>query len=62
MNQLFGLEICVVRQDTFYPHQEYEQVDFYKKTCLYFTRWSFLNWKIAADLQLAKNLNLSTKF
>ena len=31
-NQLFGLEFCVVRQDTFYLHQVYEQVNFYKKS------------------------------
>ena len=31
-NQLFGLEFCAVRQDTFYPHQVYEQVNFYKKS------------------------------
>ena len=29
-NQLFGSEFCAVRQDTFYPHQDYEQVNFYK--------------------------------
>ena len=61
-NQLFGLEFCVVRQDTFYPHQDYEQVNFYRKSSLYFIGWSFRNWKIAADLQLAKNWNISTKF
>ena len=27
-NQLFELELCVVRQDTSYPHQDYEQVSF----------------------------------
>ena len=27
-NQLFGLEFCAVRRDTFYPHQGYEQVNF----------------------------------
>ena len=31
-NQLFGLEFCSARQDTFYPHQGYEQVNFYKKS------------------------------
>ena len=31
-NQLFGLEFCAVRQDTFNPHHDYEQVDFYKKS------------------------------
>ena len=30
-NQLFGLEFCAVRQDAFCPHQDYEQVNFYKK-------------------------------
>ena len=30
-NQQFGLEFCVVRQDTFYPHQDYERVNFYKE-------------------------------
>ena len=60
-NQLFGLEFCVVRQDTFCPHQDYEQIIFYKKSCLYFIGWSFRNWKIAVDLQLAKNWNISTK-
>ena len=29
-NQLFRLEFCAARQDTFYPHQDYEQVNFYK--------------------------------
>ena len=59
-NQLFGLE-CAVRQDTFYPHQDYEQVNFYKKLSLYFIGWSLRNWKIAAYLQLAKDWNISTK-
>ena len=45
-----------MRQDTFYLHQDYEQVNFYKKSSLYFIGWSFRNWKIAADLQLAKKL------
>ena len=31
-NQLFGLEVCVVRQNTYYPHQGYEQVNLYKKS------------------------------
>ena len=61
MNQLFGLENCVMHQDTFYPHQVYEQVNFYKNSSLYFIGWSFRNWKIVADLQLAENWNISTK-
>ena len=60
-NQLFGLDFCEVRQDTFYPHQDHEQVNFYEKSSLYFIGWSFKNWKIAVSLQLAKNWNISTK-
>ena len=60
-NQLFGLEFCAVRQDTFDSHQNYEQVNFNKKSSLYFSGWSFRKWKSAADLQLAKNWNTSTK-
>ena len=59
-NQQFGLEFCVVRQDTFYTHQDYEQVNLYKKSSLYFIGWSFRNWKIEAYLQLVKNWNFST--
>ena len=47
-NQLFALEFCAVRQDTFYPHQNYKQVNFYKKSNLYFIVCSFRNWKNAA--------------
>ena len=59
--QLFGLEFCAVRQDTFYPREDYEQVNFYKKSSLCFIGWSLRNWEIAAFLQLAKNWNISTK-
>ena len=60
-NQLFGLEFFAVQQDTFYLHQDYEQVNFYKESSLYFLGWSFRNWKITAYLELAKNWNISTK-
>ena len=60
-NQQFGFKFFVVRQDTNYPHQDYEQVNFYKKSSLYFICWSFRNWKIAAYLQLVKNWNTPTK-
>ncbi len=60
-NQLFGLDRCAVRQDTIYPHQDYEQNNFYKKLSFYFIGWYFRNWKIAASLQLVKNWNISTK-
>ena len=58
-NGLFG--ILFKRQDTFYPHQDYEEKKFYKKLSLYFIRWSFRNLKIAVDLQMAQNWNFSTK-
>ena len=60
-NQQFGLEFCAVRQDTFYPHQDYEQVNFYKKSSLYFIGWSLRNWKSAAYLHLVKNWNILTE-
>ena len=47
-NQLFGLEIRAVRQDTFYPHQDYEQGNFYKKWSQYSLGWPFRNRKNAA--------------
>ena len=33
-NELFGRECFVLQQDTFHPHQDYEQVVFYKKSSL----------------------------
>ena len=60
-NQLFGLEFCAVRQDTFYQHQDFEQNNFYKKSSLFFIGWPIRKWKITADLQLAKNCKISTK-
>ena len=43
MNQLFGLDFCVVQHDIFYPHQDYEQVSFYEILSLYFIGWSIRN-------------------
>ena len=60
--QLFRLDFCAVRQDTYYPHQDYEQVNFYKKSSLYFFGWYLQNGKIAAYLQLAKNGTFQPKF
>ena len=60
-NQLCGLKFRVVQQDTLYPQQDYEQVKFYKKSSLYFIGWSIGNLKDAADLQLVKNWDISTK-
>ena len=36
LNQLFVLESCAMRQDTFYIHHDYEQVHFY-------TKWIFIS-------------------
>ena len=60
-NQLFELEFCAVQQDTFYSHQDYEQVNFYKKSSLCFIGWSIRNWIITPDLQLSENWNISCK-
>ena len=60
-NQLFGLDFRAVRQDTFYLHQDYEQVIFDKRLGLCFSGWSLRNGKIAVYLQLAKNWNILTK-
>ena len=43
LNQLFGLGFCAVRQDTFYPHQDYEQINFYKKSSPNFIGWTLRN-------------------
>ena len=59
--QVFGLELCALRQDTFYPRQNVNNFFFYKKSILYFIGWFVWNWKNAADLHLAKNWNVSTK-
>ena len=53
--------VGILCRDTFYPHQDYGQVNFYKKSSLYFIGWTFRNWKITADLRLAKNWITSTK-
>ena len=50
-----------MRQDTIYPHQDYEQGNFYKKLSLYFIGWCFRNWKNAIYLQFAENWKISTK-
>ena len=34
LNPLFVLHISAVRQDTIYPHQDFERVNFYKKPSL----------------------------
>ena len=60
-SQLFGLAVSAVRHDTFYFHQDYEQVNFNKKSSLYSIGWPLRTWKIAPFLKLAKNWNISTR-
>ena len=61
-NPLFGLRFCVVQQDVISPHQNYEQVSFYKKkTHLCTFGRSFRDGKITIFLQLAQKWNLSAK-
>ena len=54
--QLFDWELCAVPQDTFYPHQGYEQVNFYKKSSLHFIGWYIRNRKIAAYFTIGKKM------
>ena len=44
-NQMFGLELCAVQQDTIYPHQDYEQVNFSKKI------ESLFHWLVLHELE-----------
>ena len=61
MNPMLGWEICVVQQDTFYSHQDYEQVNFYKNLRLYIIGMSFRDEKVTTFLQLAQKWNILTK-
>ena len=55
---LFGWEFCVVRQDTFYPHKDYERVRFYKKLRLFIIGRTLRDGKVTTYSQLAQNWNL----
>ena len=57
-NPLFGWEICAVQQDAFCPHQDYEQVNFYKKSRLYSIGRTLRDGKVTFHLQLAQKGNL----
>ena len=61
-NPLFGWEFCVVQQDTFYPHQDYERVILYKNLVFIFiVGRSLREGKVTPYLQMAQKWNLSTK-
>ena len=61
-NPLFGWDFCVVQRDTFYPHQDYEQVHFYKNSYLYIIGRALQYGKVTTYSQLAQKRNVSTKF
>ena len=50
-----------MQQDTFYPHQDYERGNFYKKSRLVIVGRSLREGKVTTYLQLAQNWNLSAK-
>ena len=58
---MFEWEFCVVQQDTFYRHQDYEQGTFYKKLRLYTIGRSLRDGKVTIYFQLAPKWNLSTR-
>ena len=60
-NQQCGCGFCVVKQDTFYPHQACGQANFYKKSRFYFNATSVRDGRVITYLQVAQNWNLSTK-
>ena len=58
---LFVWEIWVVRQDTFYLHQDYEKYNFYKKSRLQIIGRSLRDEKVTTYTQLVQKWNLSNK-
>ena len=60
-NPLFGREFCVVQRDTFYLHQNYQQVNSYKNSRSYIIGRSPRDEKVATYFQLAQKWNLPTK-
>ena len=60
-NSTVWVGICVVQQDAFYRHQDYEKVTFYKKPRVYIIGRSLRDGKVTTFLQLAHKWNSSTK-
>ena len=60
-NPLLGWEFFAVQHDTFYLHQDYEQVDFYKKLRHFIIVRSLRDRKVTTCLYLAQKWYLSTK-
>ena len=51
-----------MQQDTFHSHQDYEQVDVYRKLRLFNIGRSLRDCKVTTYLQLAQKKNISTNF
>ena len=60
-NQLFGWKFCAGQQDTFYPHQNYEQVSLYKKSRLFIIGRCIRDGKATTCLQVTLKWNFLTK-
>ena len=61
LNQKFGLEFFAVQLDTFRHHQDYEQVNLYKKMASLFHWLDRPRREITTSLQLAQNWKVPTK-
>ena len=59
MKELFGSDDCVMKMDTCYPHQDYEQGIFYDESRLHIISLSVLEKNSELFLQLARNWNIS---
>ena len=60
-NLKFGLESCAAQQDTFYLHQSYEQVNFYKKPHFYISGWTERFWQNVLDTWVFESWNILTQ-
>ena len=61
MKQLSGWKCCVLQQGTFYPQQDFEQINFHKKMCLYIVRQSVRDGKLITYSYLAQKWEVRTK-
>ena len=62
MNQRFGCELSLVQLSTFYPHQENEQGNFYKKLRFFIFGRSVGDGKVTNRSQVAQNWNFLLEF
>ena len=60
-NLQVGWESCAVQQDTFYLHQIYELVNFYKKLHSFIFGWTEWFWQNVLDSWVVESWNISTQ-